>query len=318
MTLSQEALDKLAGSSGFQQDTLEKVSYLLSLLNVIAEDDFLKTRLVLKGGTALNLFYFDLPRLSVDIDMNYVGTADRTTMIADREKIGKLLTGITKSLGLQFETQKSDYACEQSIYSYKSDLVGRGKIKVDLNYMHRIMYWNSELMDSSSLATVTAKNIPVISLNELAAGKLVALLARTASRDLFDVKQLSSKLASNDPGLRLAYVINASRQPKDWREVTIEDIKLTSHDVEKLLFPLVNKTLTEAWGSPDKCAEDLLNSCQEFMKSFFPFTINEVEFIEVLRNKGTIEPGLLTDDKEIASKMKQDPGLLHRASKAGK
>lgn len=96
MTLSREALDNLAGSSGFPQDTLEKVSYLLTLLNVIAEDDFLKQRLVLKGGTALNLFFFDLPRLSVDIDLNYVGTADRTTMLADREQVGKLLTGITK------------------------------------------------------------------------------------------------------------------------------------------------------------------------------------------------------------------------------
>lgn len=56
--------------------------------------------------------------------------------------------------------------------------------------------------------------VPVISLYELAAGKIVALLARTASRDLFDVKQLSTKLSSDDPDLRLAYVLYASKQPR--------------------------------------------------------------------------------------------------------
>ena len=40
---------------------------------------FLGTRMALKGGTALNLFVLDFPRLSVDIDLNYVGSSDRAT-----------------------------------------------------------------------------------------------------------------------------------------------------------------------------------------------------------------------------------------------
>ncbi|MBX9695964.1 MAG: nucleotidyl transferase AbiEii/AbiGii toxin family protein [Cyanobacteria bacterium] len=318
MTLSQEVLDKLAGTTGFQQDTLEKVSYLLVLLNAIAEDDFLRKKLVLKGGTALNLFFFDLPRLSVDIDLNYVGVEDRTKVLEDRKRIEKLITGIAKSKGLQVEKQTDDYACGQSIFSYKSNVVGRGSIKVDINYMHRITYWDIEQMNSSSLDSLSAKDVPIISLYELSAGKIVALLARTASRDLFDLQQLSSKLKANDQNLRLAYVLYAAKQPKDWREVTIEDISLSTDDVEKLLFPMVNKTLTDKWGSPAKCAEDLVTSCREFLKSYFPMTEKEAQFIETLRNKGRIEPELLTNDADMSMRMKQDPGLLFRASKAGK
>jgi hypothetical protein len=47
---------------------------------------FLKQRIVLKGGTALNAFVLHLPRLSVDIDLNYIGSSDREVMLAERPK----------------------------------------------------------------------------------------------------------------------------------------------------------------------------------------------------------------------------------------
>ncbi len=52
---------------------LEKSVRLLTLLNAFCEHPQLAGKLALKGGTALNLFLFDVPRLSVDIDLNYVG-----------------------------------------------------------------------------------------------------------------------------------------------------------------------------------------------------------------------------------------------------
>ena len=56
--------------------TIAKLGFFLETHRealMIPEDYLEKNRLVLKGGTALNLFFFDLPRLSVDIDLNYVG-----------------------------------------------------------------------------------------------------------------------------------------------------------------------------------------------------------------------------------------------------
>jgi len=73
LKLSRERLLAEAASAGFRPDVFEKVSYLFSLFEGLWSHPFLKKRLVLKGGAALNLFIFDLPRLSVDIDLNYVG-----------------------------------------------------------------------------------------------------------------------------------------------------------------------------------------------------------------------------------------------------
>ena len=74
MNLRQEDLYALSENTGFKNaDMLEKVVQLIGLLNEIFDNNYLKNRLVLKGGTALNLFYFNLPRLSVDIDFNYIG-----------------------------------------------------------------------------------------------------------------------------------------------------------------------------------------------------------------------------------------------------
>ena len=72
MRISKERLSSEAEGTGFRAEVLEKVIHLLNLLETLHKHPFLKNRLALKGGTALNLFLFDVPRLSVDIDLNYV------------------------------------------------------------------------------------------------------------------------------------------------------------------------------------------------------------------------------------------------------
>ena len=60
MTLSAESLSRLAGETGFRVEFLEKVDRLVELLQALFSDSYLKGRLALKGGTALNLFHFHL------------------------------------------------------------------------------------------------------------------------------------------------------------------------------------------------------------------------------------------------------------------
>jgi len=68
---------------------LEKVIRLRQLLIEFRKHPFLPERLVLKGGTAVNLFYLELSRLSVDIDLNYIGQLDREEMQRERSEIVK-------------------------------------------------------------------------------------------------------------------------------------------------------------------------------------------------------------------------------------
>ena len=70
MMFSPSEILPVAEASGFRADMVEKVIHLLNLLNTLNSHPFLKGKWALKGGTAINLFKPDIPRLSVDIDLN--------------------------------------------------------------------------------------------------------------------------------------------------------------------------------------------------------------------------------------------------------
>lgn len=76
MKYSKEQLMALSDNTGFRAEILEKVLLLMDLLEYFFSDPTLEEKLVLKGGTALNLFHLELPRLSVDIDLNYIGEVE--------------------------------------------------------------------------------------------------------------------------------------------------------------------------------------------------------------------------------------------------
>src|SRR5207244_12720778 len=97
-------------STGFGGEALEKVFRLIALLNALRSHPFLKTRIALKGGTALNLFIFDVPRLSVDIDLNYIGAPDRDVMLAERPKLEQALQAVCGREGLTVRSLPSDHA----------------------------------------------------------------------------------------------------------------------------------------------------------------------------------------------------------------
>ena len=96
MRLSPERLQREATATGFRVEILEKVARLLDLLDGFNRHPYLKGRLVLKGGTALNLFVFDVPRLSIDIDLNYVGQIDREAMLAERPEVERALEAVCR------------------------------------------------------------------------------------------------------------------------------------------------------------------------------------------------------------------------------
>ena len=110
MTITDAELTREAAATGFRPEVLEKAISLLELLDTLSRHPFLKRRIALKGGTALNLFVFDVPRLSVDIDLDYVGTADRETMLADRPEVEQAIQAVCGRLGIQVKRVPSDHA----------------------------------------------------------------------------------------------------------------------------------------------------------------------------------------------------------------
>lgn len=74
-------LGRAALQYGYIRDTFEKVLRLKEILEYVNMQEYLSNHLVLKGGTAINLTVFNLPRLSVDIDMDYTPNDSRDDML---------------------------------------------------------------------------------------------------------------------------------------------------------------------------------------------------------------------------------------------
>jgi predicted nucleotidyltransferase component of viral defense system len=91
MRLDRPRLIDLAASTGFRQETLEKVDRLVGLLDDVNRHPLLSRALALKGGTALSLGFGPPPRLSVDLDFNYIGAADREAMLAQRPEVERAI-----------------------------------------------------------------------------------------------------------------------------------------------------------------------------------------------------------------------------------
>ncbi len=145
-----EPLQRVAGESGHQPAAIEKVLRLLDLLQAIAGDDFLKTRLALKGGTALNLFYFQLGRLSVDIDLNYVGAPEREAMLAERPQVEASLGRLLAGAGYDIRRQPDDHAGGKWIAQHLSALGGRGVLELDVNFMMREPLFGAGRIDAAA------------------------------------------------------------------------------------------------------------------------------------------------------------------------
>ena len=80
-------IGRVAQQHGFVRDTFEKVLRLREILRYLNEEEYLREHLLLKGGTAINLTVFNLPRLSVDIDMDYTPNDTKEDMLEARDNI---------------------------------------------------------------------------------------------------------------------------------------------------------------------------------------------------------------------------------------
>ena len=194
MNISKQTLLDEAASSGFRPEILEKVLHLLALLTSISKHPFLKQRVVLKGGTALNLFIFNLPRLSVDIDLNYIGATDLGKMNAERPYMRKAMEAVCKREGLTINYVSEAHAGYTFHLRYMSALGQGGNLKIDLIFMYRVPLWLIVKSKSVPIGTQPQIEFPVLDIHELAGGKLKALLSRKASRDLFEALRVSSYL----------------------------------------------------------------------------------------------------------------------------
>lgn len=313
MKLSKERLEAEAEATGFRAEVLEKVIHLLSLLNGFPSHPLLNTRLVLKGGTALNLFYFNLPRLSVDIDLNYIGAIDRETMLAERPKVEQGIRATCSREGFSVRRVPEEHAGGKWLLRYESALGQGGNLQVDLNFMFRIPLWPVKTLNSHPVGSYGAGGIQVLDIHELAAGKLCALLARQEARDLFDSYQLLSQKDLEQKRLRLAFVVYGAMNRKDWRTVSAEDVDFAADELALQLLPLLRIRSAEEDQSPASYGKRLVKECRDKLSVVLPLTGSEKEFLNLLLDEGEIVPALLTPDHDLQERISRHPLLEWKA-----
>jgi predicted nucleotidyltransferase component of viral defense system len=313
MKISREKLQSESRATGFRPEMFEKAIHLLNLLGGFQEHSFLKDRIALKGGTALNLFLFDLPRLSVDIDLNYIGSLDRKVMEEERPKVEQAVQAVCSREGLNITRMPDDHAGGKWRLRYESALGEGGNLELDLNFMFRIPLWPVAHQDSRNVGSYRAKSIPVLDVHELAAGKLAALLSRHASRDLFDAHLLLTQGELVPEKLRLAFVLYGAMNRKDWRTVKPEDVEFDDREIENQLVPVIRRGFAEKMGKPRDWAARLVSECRRGLGVVLPMTPQEREFLDRLLDHGELEPHLLTNEVSMVTTIETHPLLQWKA-----
>jgi predicted nucleotidyltransferase component of viral defense system len=310
---SAQTLQRIAADTRLPAATLEKVLRLLDVLQAIAEDRDLKTRVALKGGTALNAFHLRLDRLSVDIDLNYVGAVDRAAMEADRPLVDEALLRLLEAQGYQVRRQPPGHAGGKWVARYGSALGGGASIEVDLNYMARGPLFGIQTMSSTPLGGVGAIGIPVLDLHEVVAGKLVALLDRRAARDLFDARRILETQTLDWRLVRAGVLAWGAAGRRDWREASLDDIGGDPRELRQKLAICLPRDFFDAAGGVDRWIADSVALCRAGLAPIFERSAGEAAFLDRLLDAGEIDPTGLAVPDDVKARIAAMPMLAWKA-----
>ena len=234
----------------------EKLKLLIKVLPMVAEENCF----ALHGGTAINLFVHDLPRLSVDIDLTYLPIEDRPTTL---KGIGDALLRIK---------EKVEAKIPHSRAVHKDDIgkliisLHRTEIKLEVNLVGRGTLSDPVRMPVCKQVQEIYGSfmaMPIVPIGQLYGGKICAALDRQHPRDLFDVKLLMENegfsddvrtgfllcLLCSDRPINEVLVPNFQdqRQAMERQFTGMSDVEFTYDDFEttrEQLVETVNKSLT--------------------------------------------------------------------------
>ena len=191
-----------------------QVQLLMQVLPFVAKQECF----ALKGGTAINLFVREFPRLSVDIDLVYLP-------IKGRDEALKEICGALDAISADLKAAFKDVELTEA-YKSKHDalrlVVGRNgvQIKVELSPVLRGTVYEPHMMEVCAAVEdeFGYAEVPVVALADLYAGKICAALDRQHPRDLFDVKWLLENEGLNDE-IRKALIIYLSSHNRPMAEL---------------------------------------------------------------------------------------------------
>lgn len=312
MQFDRLSLGRQAKELGFVRDTFEKVCRLADVLSFMENDTLLSDSLALKGGTAINLTIFDLPRLSVDIDMDFSKNVPREIMLQEREQINDHICKYMAASGYNLSPKSKQYhALDSFVYEYVNAGGMKDNLKIEINYMLRC-----HILPVSRRAVGLPwddKELTVLSVHpmEIFSAKAVALLNRSAARDLYDMFNLQryglfdeSQEDMFKKCIKFYSAIASETAPEHFDFGGI--VKISAQKIKTDLTPVLRKAENFDLSVAQKQVEDYLRS----------LLLPEGDFsFWAAFAKGEYKPELLFDDAEILSRIAGHPMALWKCSR---
>ncbi|MCL2073742.1 MAG: nucleotidyl transferase AbiEii/AbiGii toxin family protein [Marinilabiliaceae bacterium] len=303
---SKNFLDAMAAEIGFIRDPLEKMFRLYEVLQFLNSHPSTAERLALKGGTAINLTVFNLPRLSVDIDLDFTVNCNRDEMISTRTVINNDILNFMFSRGYAISPNtKNPHSLDSWVFYFQNAAGNRDNIKIEINYSMRchVMPIVKKSINVDILG-LTDK-LATLSTLELFGGKIKALIERNAPRDLYDIQNMLKHCIIGDGEQDLMrkivifYLVLGSRKKIDFL--------LNFDAIDTLKYPQIRANLMPLLKKSERFDfETAKSEVKTYLSQLMILTDNEKMFIENF-NKGIYQPELLFNDAEIISRVREHP-----------
>jgi predicted nucleotidyltransferase component of viral defense system len=237
----------------------QQVALLIEVLPLVGRENCF----ALKGGTAINLFVRNMPRLSVDIDLAYLPVQDRDTSLAE---VADALERIASSIESKLRGSKVQRTIVGEQLTKLVAWRGGVRVKIEVSPVMRGCVREPSVLGVNTVVEESFGyvEVPVVHLHDLYAGKLCAALDRQHPRDLFDVRLLLEHegidaglievlvvylLSSDRP---LAELLSPNRQPlaitfeNEFIGMTLIPVTLTElEQTREKMIALINQQLTD-------------------------------------------------------------------------
>jgi hypothetical protein len=304
----------VADETGFRPDVVEKVLRLRGILAGLDRHPATRGAWLLKGGTALNLLYLEVPRLSVDIDLNFVGSQDVQQMLLRRPEFERALAACCAREGCSVRHAPSEHAGGKFRLRFPSVVGGSQNLEVDVSYVARVPLLGRQRR-SLRFPPRSELEVPTLALEELAAAKLSALFQRSVARDLFDASNLLELVPDllRRPGFRLTFVCSIAASRSDVRSLTAPAVRLDGRVMERELLPLLRRGTSGAAADHDEVMARMQDKLSGVGEALLAWSEEERQFLDLLLDHGEIDAAKLHPDPEVQELVRKQPMLRWKA-----
>ena len=296
---------QLASQTHFLRDNFEKVLRLTDVLDFISHNPKLQKCMILKGGTAINLTVFAMPRMSVDIDLDFHSPCSRDEMLFVRSRINDELLRYMASQGyLQSPNTKNPHSLDSWVFFYQNAAGNKDNIKIEINYSMR-QHIFEPCLRRTSIEFLSNINVLTLQPIELFGSKIKALIERHTCRDLYDVNNLlhSELINTFDMSLLRKIVVF-------YLAVGGSSAPTTAYDfagIRKIGFSQIRATLLPMLRKGDKFDfEQAKTEVLQFLTELMLLTDSEINFINAF-NKHQYCPEMLFDNPIIINNISSHP-----------